>query len=759
MTSVALVPALQRHNGDSSAREYVSGARLDNNLGILRTKLNDVITSVGLVIRDDDTLHDSIVRLRNLHPEVLANFGTGGNTVNIYQSVSTASAISTSGSYNVRDTEFGAVGTGVSTPLSVSEAAAFNATFGGYGLVVVAGDERDWAAIQAALYKAANTGAQVYLPHGTYIIRKPLTLAWTLTPVTGQPQIPLCSRFNGDGVATIIKAYDIVAGRGAVEFLGESNGRAANIAIEHMQVLQDPSCNKYSFCLRLGDGYVGIHLHRVVCKGAQALSLRVGSSLSYAQLCFHATQCQFWSNWNLGWGSDTGLDVYSVAPESLGSYWDSCHFDACFFWGQVDSRAFSLKFTLCVFVTPPYRALPFGATVYLGTAVFDTCYFEDHLIGVATLSNAAPITTISIRDCHFSSNNNLTPPAVSQSSIQCSRGTYEHGPVTIESCRFGGTASFSDIDLYGPITVSVMRCCSPFGTINVPPRITPHGLVRLIKWNSSTEVGNDTYEFSSVNIKCPTLVGPVDITQNLNGEAANYDSNTSTGNAAYAARVVKAGAVELAMVAFAPTHAALANQVWLFTRGGTNFPMIFGVGGLESIRIDSSNILRQRNFTWLAGPFFSQTSSIVVGNTVTEFGLIGAGVGSITVPANELIVGRTIRYKARGVLSSTGGPTLRMRCKLGGVTIADTGAVAQVGTPTNAEWELDVELVVRTDGAGGTAFAQGHFTYNGVTVPMSAIATVAVNTTITNAIDITAQWGTAAAGDTITQTQCTPEIA
>ncbi len=142
MTSAALVPALQQHNGDTTAREYVSGARLDDNLALLRARLNTHITATGRVIRDDDTLVDAVVRARNLHPEILEKFGVGGNTVNVYQTGGTG-------------------GSGGALGLSVKD---YNAA--GDGVT----DDTD--AIQACI-DAVNAagGGVVFFPAGTYLLR------------------------------------------------------------------------------------------------------------------------------------------------------------------------------------------------------------------------------------------------------------------------------------------------------------------------------------------------------------------------------------------------------------------------------------------------------------------------------------------------------------------------------------------------------------------------------------------------------------
>ncbi len=126
MTSAALVPALQQHSGDPTAREYINGAKLDDNFAVVRARINAQAQATSRVIRSDDTLVDQVVRLRNLHPEILAEFGEGGNTVNIYQTGGGGSGSGGGGGTNPKDAAFGAAGDGVTIDTaSINEAIEF----------------------------------------------------------------------------------------------------------------------------------------------------------------------------------------------------------------------------------------------------------------------------------------------------------------------------------------------------------------------------------------------------------------------------------------------------------------------------------------------------------------------------------------------------------------------------------------------------------------------------------------------------------
>ena len=154
---------------------------------------------------------------------------------------------------------------------------------------------------------------------------------------------------------------------------------------------------------------------------------------------------------------------------------------------------------------------------------------------------------------------------------------------------------------------------------------------------------------------------------------------------------------------------------------------------------------------YTAGSLFKQTGDVTIANTVTETTLIDTGVGSLTIPANWLVVGRGLRVTARGYHSSSGNPTVTLRVKLGAVTLATASTAG--GNGTNDAWEVSIDVVCRTIGGSGTVVVAGYYAEhhsNGAQVGFSATSPVTVNTTISNVFDLTFEWGTASASNTIT---------
>ena len=165
------------------------------------------------------------------------------------------------------------------------------------------------------------------------------------------------------------------------------------------------------------------------------------------------------------------------------------------------------------------------------------------------------------------------------------------------------------------------------------------------------------------------------------------------------------------------------------------------------------------------GVLFTATATGIANNTVAETSLLGTGVGTKTVPASGLFAGRTLRLKAMGFFGTALAPgTLTIKVKLGSTVILTTGAQTPAGSQTNMYWELEAIITCRTAGASGTVFGQSEwFHQEGVlTAPLSwamtNTATTTVDTTVAQAMDLTAQWGTANISNDIECTNAVIEV-
>lgn len=157
---------------------------------------------------------------------------------------------------------------------------------------------------------------------------------------------------------------------------------------------------------------------------------------------------------------------------------------------------------------------------------------------------------------------------------------------------------------------------------------------------------------------------------------------------------------------------------------------------------------------------WTKTASTTIANSTTETTLLDTGVGSKTLAAAFLTVGKSIVFEISGVYSTTLTPTIQFKFKLGSTVILDTGAVTTANTVTNQPFRFFGSLTCRSTGAAGTVFAQGELLLGGVATPLIGVAntgTSTIDTTGTLAMDITSTWGSLSVSDTITSTNAVIE--
>ena len=168
------------------------------------------------------------------------------------------------------------------------------------------------------------------------------------------------------------------------------------------------------------------------------------------------------------------------------------------------------------------------------------------------------------------------------------------------------------------------------------------------------------------------------------------------------------------------------------------------------------NILNANSFTIIGGLFAQTANSTPITGTTTETTLIDGGVGGLTVPANFFKVGDSFMGSMGGHISSVNNDTLQIRIKSGSVVLGDTGAITMPSTTTK-HWNLEIRFTIRTIGAAGVAsiasFGQFNFSKNASNAFEGADFSIVNNTTfattISNTLNITAQWSSNNAGNNI----------
>jgi hypothetical protein len=157
------------------------------------------------------------------------------------------------------------------------------------------------------------------------------------------------------------------------------------------------------------------------------------------------------------------------------------------------------------------------------------------------------------------------------------------------------------------------------------------------------------------------------------------------------------------------------------------------------------------------GLFAQTANSTIITNTTVETSLINGGVGTLTVPANGFSVGDSFRAVFGGVINADNNQTIRIRMRTGSVLLLDSGLQNLGSSVINDVWSLNVDFTIRQLGAAGVAsiVALGGFHYtktNNASVQgfgFNVVNSTTFDTTVSNVLDVTAQWGAASTGNNI----------
>ncbi len=223
-----------------------------------------------------------------------------------------------------------------------------------------------------------------------------------------------------------------------------------------------------------------------------------------------------------------------------------------------------------------------------------------------------------------------------------------------------------------------------------------------------------------------------------------------------------------------PNGAATAATAYLEIAGGTSTantaPLKFVAGTKNStaeagaVEYDGSSVQYTDGSTargLVPRSLFAATADKTIANTTTETTLFGSGVGSLTLPANFFVAGRSVRVNLYGYIAGVTTPNIRLRARLGGTQVCDTGAIASVLTLSVVEGLLLTAIITcRSTGSSGTVIGQVYWEIDGNTgfQGSETNATTTVNTTASQALDVTWEWGTASASNTLTITNATVEV-
>ena len=159
----------------------------------------------------------------------------------------------------------------------------------------------------------------------------------------------------------------------------------------------------------------------------------------------------------------------------------------------------------------------------------------------------------------------------------------------------------------------------------------------------------------------------------------------------------------------------------------------------------------------VAGLFAQTGNSTIITGTIAETTLINGGVGTLTIPANGFQVGDSFRAIFGGVMNAANNQTIRVRVKAGPITLLDSGVQALTNSIVDDIWSLNIDFTIRQIGGAGVAsiVSLGAFHYiktsNASTqgFAFNVVNNTTFNTTISNDLNVTVQWGSTNAGNSI----------
>jgi hypothetical protein len=150
---------------------------------------------------------------------------------------------------------------------------------------------------------------------------------------------------------------------------------------------------------------------------------------------------------------------------------------------------------------------------------------------------------------------------------------------------------------------------------------------------------------------------------------------------------------------------------------------------------------------------FAQTATVTVSGTTAETTLIGAGAGSLTIPAASWFAGKSFRVVVRGVYStsSSSPANLSFKIKLGSSVIAQTSEIFIGSGKSNVPFEVRGEIICRATGASGNVFSKGLvITDDELVVKLdNGNSGTAVDLSAAKTLDVTALFNNGAAGNSV----------
>lgn len=326
----------------------------------------------------------------------------------------------------------------------------------------------------------------------------------------------------------------------------------------------------------------------------------------------------------------------------------------------------------------------------------------------------------------------------------------------------GGAGAASGTTFNGSVAQTIS-----YNTIGAQPQLSGTGFVKAtgttISYDNSTYLTTTTAGTTYVPYTGAT--GAVNLgTNTLSAGTGNFTGILKAFATAGASSIQIVGRVtdNLGFIEFFNNDGITVNSSinggtsGLSITGAATFSNLAGTGSRYVVADASGNLTATTTAitTTPSTTIFSKYGQTVVSNTTTLTQVAGTGVGSTTIGANVITLGKTYRIKVK-ILFTTVNSSARTLTISGGFLSASGVAIPLAATVTNGTVDCEFISVCTATGASGTFttdYKLSIITARGGTpiVYSEAGLGTGFNTTASNSIGTTVQWSDANASNTCT---------
>ena len=151
-----------------------------------------------------------------------------------------------------------------------------------------------------------------------------------------------------------------------------------------------------------------------------------------------------------------------------------------------------------------------------------------------------------------------------------------------------------------------------------------------------------------------------------------------------------------------------------------------------------------------------KNTSVPAGNTISNDTNELNFASNVIIPANSFSAGDVWRITLFGVYSTFAvAPNITGKLKFNSTVLLNSGALTTVAGVTSAGWKAEAIIVVNSIGSAGSVESQGFCLFStaataSLNVTLTNNSAVIIDTTIDNTLQVSVQWSSANAANSIT---------